>query len=321
MNRPSWIAFAVAVLLAAAAGFLAGKAGPSEPLPAAPAPSPPPPPAVAIWSGGALTAAQLQARVSALKAAAGLSALEPARARAFADEAIRTAVLATEARSRGLAGDARVEGPVASLLAQRLLELELEDPARRPPLSDAEVSAWYDANKEEFQRPARAHFFELAGRAPRSDAAARKKVRAELESLKKQLAALPMEDAAKRFSELARKRSDDPETAARGGDLGLRSLAQLEERFGSAGAQAAWLMVAVGQLELVESDAAIHLLRLVDRSPERAISLADARPQIESRIWYERRDVAQQAFLEALTRKLSLQVDQDALERALKDVK
>ena len=320
MRPAQTIPVLLAIVAAGAIGYGVGRSR-STPSPHTDAPPPPSVPSVARWTGGALTAAELQARVVALKAAAGLPALDDARKEAFAERAIDSALLAAEARDRGLEGDARVAGPIAELLARRLLEVELEDPSKRPKPTDAEVAAWFEAHKDELVRPEQIHLAELTGNAPRSEPAARKKVRAMLEAARNQVAAAKPEAAPALFAELVKKSGDDPELAPRGGDLGALSQPDLEKRYGPEGAKAAWLMVGSGQLEIIESDVALHLVRLVARVPGRTTTLEAARPQIESRLWYERRDAELKKLLDALKSKRKLEVDEKALEAALADVK
>jgi peptidyl-prolyl cis-trans isomerase C len=322
LSQPRLMAMLLVVAAAAGAGFAAGRVTASGPTKAAP-PAPPPvkEPAVARWSGGQLGAAQLQARVVAQKTAAGLATLDADRARAFADQAIRTAVLAAEARKRGLENDAQAEGPIADVLARRLVELELEDPGKRPPLGDAEIQAWFAAHRDEFVRPEQVRLSVLVGNAGRSDARARKQVRGELEALRQKIAALPVDQRAAAFADAARKRSDEAETAARGGDLGPTAQPDLEARLGAAGANTAWLMVSVGQLAIVETDTAIHLLLHHGRVPGREVTVEAARAQIESRIWYERRASELEKLVKQVSAQLALTVDEAALKQALAGVR
>jgi hypothetical protein len=254
--RPGWIALLVAVAVAAGLGYFVGHSqNPPVPTPTS-AGKPAQGPAVVRWNGGQLTAAQLQARIVSLKQAAGLSSLDAERSKAFADQAIRSAILAAEARARGLDADPAAEGPLAELLARTLIERELEDPARREKLTDEEISAWYAAHKDEFMRTELIRLADIVGTAPKSNGALRTKVRSEFEALKKKLTALAPALRQEPFAEAAKKRSDDKATGPGGGDLGNLSRAQLEQRLGAPAANAAWLMVGVGQVELFETTTA-----------------------------------------------------------------
>lgn len=263
-------------------------------------------PTVARWSGGALTVSQLQARVVALKTAAGLAALDPTRARAFADGVLQTALLAREAHRRGLEHDARVEGPIAELLANRVIELDLE--AARRPATDAEVTAYYEAHREDFLRPERIRLQVVQTKVARGAERARFKAKAELEALRQELSSTS-------------PGTPNPALDKRGALEGVFTRAELETKLGAEAAQAAWLLMNLGRFEVLETEDSLLLARLDAREPERSLTAAQARAQIESRLWYERRDqvIAQQ--VEALRQKLKLDVDEAALTRALSEVR
>lgn len=295
-------------LLAGAAGYQWGRSRP-EAAPPSPALPTTPEPAVAQWTGGRLTAAQLQQRVVALKTSAGLVSLDAARARAFADAVVQTALLATEARSRGLENDARVQGPLADLLARRLVELDVEDPKQRPAPSEAEVTASYEAHREDFLRPERIRLTVLQVRAPKGDARARVKAKTELETLQRQLSGLTPAAVSQALAKRA------------GGTLGALTLPELEARLGTEAAQAAWQVMSLERLELLETADAVLLVRLEGRDPGRTLTRDQAREQIESRLWYEHRDEVLKHYREALAGRLKLKVDEAALQQALSETR
>lgn len=259
---------AIGLLVAAAGmavGFMLGRSGAKEPAP--PASSGP---VVARWAGGQLTAGALRERILAQKNAAGLSALDPARARTFSDAALRSALLAAEARRRGLEHDPRVEGELAEALARRLLELELEGGAKHGAVSAAEITSYYQQHREEYVHPERVRLHRLD-----SDAGIASMSRAELEA---QLG---------------------PEHAAR-----------------------VWLMVGVGEVSPgLATDAGVVRFRLEGREPGRDVSLEQARAQIESRLWYARRDVELDRLVSSLESQLKLEVDQQALAAVLAELR
>ncbi len=263
-------------------------------------------PTIARWAGGRLTVSQLQARVVALKTASGLPALAPAQARAFADGVIQTSLLAAEARQRGLEKDPRVQGPIADLLARRLLEVDVE--AARRPATDAEVTAYYEAHREDFLRPERVRLTVLQTRASRGDARARGKAKAELEALRQQLTSTPPAALNEALTKHAAVE-------------GAFTAAELETRLGSEPAKAAWLLMNLGRFELLETEDSVLLARLDAREPGRSLTVEQAREQIESRLWYQQRDQVIARQVEALRQKLKLEVDANALEQALSDVR
>lgn len=310
------LALLVVALLAGAVGYQLGRSRPASPSTLPPESAEP---TVAHWAGGKLTVAQLQTRVVALKTAAGLPSLDPARARAFADEVVQTALLATEAKNRGLEHDAQVQGPLAQLLARRLIEVEVEDPRQRPSPTEAEVGAYYNAHREDFLRPERIRLSVLVAPASRSDLRARAKAKSELEAIQQELLALPAAAVSEAMEKRARQRGASSGDA--GVVLGALSLPELEARLGEEAAQAAWLLMAIERLEILETADAVLLVRLEGREAGKAITREEAREQIASRLWYERRDELLKKHLAAVRAKLELQVDDAALSRAVSDVR
>lgn len=294
--KASTSALLVAVLLAGVGGYWLGlRTARSSPPTRAVAEGP----VVARWSGGALGAAQLQARVVERKTSAGLTSLEPSRAREFADAVIQDALLAAEARRRGLEDDARVQGPLADLLARRLVELEVESTPRAP-ATDAALAAYYDAHRDDFDRPERIRLTLLEVKGPRA--------KGELEALQRELSALP---AAAQNEALDK----------RGAERGTFTREALEARLGAPTAEAAWLLMNLERLELLQAPDSALLVRLEGREAGRAVTLAQARDQLESRLWYEQREAALGTRLEELRGALKLEVDEGALKRALSEVK
>ncbi len=246
-----------------------------------------------------MTVAQLQARVVALKISAGLASLEPARARTFADGAIHTALLAEEARSRGLENDARVRGPLDDLLARRLIEVEVEG-APRVEAPEAALVAYYEAHREDFMRPERVRLTMLQARGPRA--------KTELELAQRELSALSV--AAQ--NEVLKKR---------GAQTAAFTREELETRLGAQAAEAAWLLMNLERLEVLPAADSAVLVRLEERQAGRSLTVEQAREQIESRLWYEHRDEAIAKHFEKLRGKWKLQVDESALSKALFEVR
>jgi hypothetical protein len=142
----------VAIAAAGIAGFWLGHKT-VAPVVAASVAAPSTAPIVAHWRGGELTADALRERVLAQKSAAGLAQLDPQRARSFADAVMQAALLATEARQRGLEKDEKVQARTAEALALRLMELEIDDPAKAAQIDDNAVNGYYEQHRAEFERP------------------------------------------------------------------------------------------------------------------------------------------------------------------------
>ena len=146
-----------------------------------------------------------------------------ARRRQFGDEerfraALQQSGMTLDDMRNMLAGDVRT----------RLLMREYVNKSQRerkaPPVSDAEIRQYFEANRAEFgERPATISFSQIVLRPAASDSA-RATARARLEEAMKELA------AGADFETVARKYTDEPGGKERGGDLGwFRSGAMVRE--------------------------------------------------------------------------------------------
>ena len=155
---------------------------------------------------------------------------------------------------------ARVEYVV---LAQNSVEVKV---------ADSEIKAWYDGHKDRYQQPEerRASHILIA-----SEKLGKDKARAKAEEV---LAEAQKKPAA--FGELARKYSDDPGSAAQGGDLGFFGRGMMVKPF----EDAAFGMKEGETSGIVESDFGFHIIRLATVRAAKEKPLAEVRGEIESEL-------------------------------------
>lgn len=79
--------------------------------------------------------------------------LDPARRREMLENLVQTMLLADEARRRGLDRDPDVSGSIRRILGQRLEQVAVLEAITPESITDAEVSAWYQAHHEDYQQP------------------------------------------------------------------------------------------------------------------------------------------------------------------------
>ena len=139
----------------------------------------------------------------------------------------------------------------------------------------AEVRKFYDANRRQFEVPESrqaAHIFVSADAA--MGAEARQKARARAEALYQELKKSPG-----KFAELAKTRSEDPGSAANGGDLGYIDRGSMKD---VPAFEAALYQLKPGEISApVESSLGYHIIRLTAVRPGQVKSFEEARPQIE----------------------------------------
>lgn len=135
-----------------------------------------------------------------------------------------------ELKSRNLSAADMRDGLRRELITQKVIEREVTS---KVSVSDAEVSAFYEANKAQFNVPEDAvHMAQIvvtAGRDPQitnrtgDDAATPDQAQQKVQMLMERLKGGAM------FADLARDFSEDPESAPRGGDLGFVPLSRIRQ--------------------------------------------------------------------------------------------
>ncbi|HLF38162.1 MAG TPA: SurA N-terminal domain-containing protein [Burkholderiales bacterium] len=153
----------------------------------------------------------------------------------------------------------------------------------------AEVKKYYETNRSQFEvkesRQA-AHIFVSADAA--SGAEARQKARVRAEEIHQQLTKAPAG-----FAELAKKRSEDPGSAANGGDLGFIGRGSMKDvpEF-----EAALYQLKPGEISApVETRLGYHIIRLTAVRPAQSKGLDEVRGQIEQEL---RKQLAGRRFAE-----------------------
>jgi len=150
--------------------------------------------------------------------------------------------------------------------------LSMETIGAQLTVSEAEVKAWFDGHKERFQQPEerRASHILVASEKIGKDKA---KARAEglLQEIRKNPAA---------FADLAKKNSDDPGSAAKGGDLGFFGRGMMVKPF-----EDATFTLKDGEISgVVESDFGFHIIKLTGIHAAKEKPFADVRGEIEAEL-------------------------------------
>ncbi len=154
------------------------------------------------------------------------------------------------------------------------LVLDPEAVRKRHPYTDKDLANWYEQNASRYGQPetrrAR-HILIMADE--KADAAAHAAAKQKAEDLLKQIKAQP-----ERFSDLAKAHSQDPGSAAKGGDLGFFNRQTMVKPF----ADAAFALKAGEISNVVQSKFGYHIIRLDDVKPATVPALQTVRQQVES---------------------------------------
>ena len=310
---------------------VASSESPAQAPPPAEAPAKPVPAelpdVVARVNGEAISRGDLEIAVGELEARAGQKVPPDQRdrvVRGVLDQLVAYRLLVQESTARKIAvADADVDARIAQIRSQfpseqvfaqtlaqrnmtleglradvheglqidRLIEVEV---ATRASVTAEQVDDFYAKNPSEFQQAERVRASHILIRVPEgADAAAKAQARARAEEVLKEV------KAGKDFAALAKEHSQDPGSAASGGDLGYFPRGQMVGPF----EEAAFSLPAGQVSEIVETPFGFHILKVVDRQAARTIPLAEVRAQVEQYLQGQNRERATQAFIETLKSK------------------
>lgn len=176
-------------------------------------------------------------------------------------------------------------------------------------VSDDMAKKYYESNKARYQQPESrraSHILVQAGSDEKSKAAAKAKAEKVLQEVK----AKPG-----RFAELAKQYSDDPGSAAKGGDLGNFTREMMVKPFADAAFQ-----MKVGEISgLVESQFGYHIIRLDNVTGGAQIGFDAAKAEIVRELQGQE---AARKFAEAAERFSNMVYEQpDSLEPAVREFK
>lgn len=151
-------------------------------------------------------------------------------------------------------------------------------------VTDAELKAWYDGHQERFKQPEERRASHILISLEKTDKAnARAKAEALLAEIRKTPAA---------FAELAKKNSQDPGSAAKGGDLGFFGRGMMVKPFED-------VAFKLGENEisdLVESDFGFHIIKVTGIHASKQKPLAEVKGEIEEEL---KKTAASRKFAEA----------------------
>jgi len=151
-------------------------------------------------------------------------------------------------------------------------------------VSDGEVKAWYESHQDRYQQAEERRASHILITV--NDDVDQSKARVKAEEVLKEVHKSP-----ERFAELARKHSQDPGSAEKGGDLGFIGRGMMVKPF-----EEAVFKLRVNEVSgLVQSEFGYHIIRLTGVKPGKQRTLAEVRAEIEDEL---KRQVAARRFAE-----------------------
>jgi hypothetical protein len=200
----------------------------------------------------------------------------------FLENYIKKRLVLQEAFKQSFQDQDSVKQELESARESALFDLYIRDVIAAQVVPESSLKEFYEANKEDFRRPARARIRHiLASTSDKSPEEAREKLsRVMQELMPYHVPAAKGEPGAKeifrfRFAEAAKKYSEDT-TAADGGDLGWMFREKLDEKFADTA-----FKVPVGVMSgIIQSSFGFHLILVEEREDEGVESYEDSRGAI-----------------------------------------
>lgn len=162
--------------------------------------------------------------------------------------------------------------------------LSMESLGAQLAVAESEVKAWYEGHKDRYSQPEERRAAHILIGSEKTDKA---KAKARAEEVLKELQKNPAA-----FADLAKKNSDDPGSAAKGGDLGFFARGAMVKPFEDAA-----FSLKEGQTSgLVESDFGYHIIKVTAIRGAKEKSLGEVRGEIEAEL---KKTAATRKFAEA----------------------
>ncbi len=199
-------------------------------------------------------------------------------------------------QQRGVTLDRLRQETADTLAVNQMLEQAFESAVA---VSDADTRKFYDENRPRFKEQEAVRANHILIRVEQgADAATRTKARSQIEGIQKQLA------GGADFADLARQHSQDPGSAANGGDLGFFAKGQMTPAF-----ETAAFTTKPGKVSgIVETPFGYHLIRVAEHKAERDVGYDEVKEQIREYLKAQQRETKSQEFIKQLRGKGNVEV-------------
>lgn len=187
--------------------------------------------------------------------------------------------------------DTRTDMAISKLIEEAI--------AAKVAVQDTDVQTFYKENPQNFQEGEKVHASHILITAPKdADAATKAKARAQAEQILRDV------KAGKDFATLAKQNSQDPGSAANGGDLGFFQQGQMVGPFNDA----AFSLKPGAVSDLVETDFGYHIIKVIEKQPGRTVPLEEVKPKIQQYLETQNRQKQTDAFVDGLRARGKVEV-------------
>ena len=192
---------------------------------------------------------------------------------------------------QGFRNELRVYHTIQTLLSQVAAEV----PAQT---TDQEAQAFYDGHPAAFEAGERVKASHILIRTPQGATPAQKE-----QARKKAEALLQRVRGREDFAAVAREASEDPGSAANGGDLGTFGRGQMVPPF----EQAAFALKPGEVSAIVETPFGFHIIKVAQQIPARKLAFPEVKERLKAEMVAQKRQQAQQSFVNALRAKAKIE--------------
>jgi len=222
--------------------------------------------------------------------------------RQFLDNMVRFEVLAAEATRRGLDRDPEVVQTMKSAMITKLLKQELEAGIEPDDVPEAEVKAFFEANRAEYERPEEVRV-----------SAVILKDRRRAEEVARQ-AKGEQGRSNKGFRELVARHSVDEETALRGGDL--RYFHRGSKEVPAEVVEAAFALERTGDVAgPIAAGGRFYVIKQTGRRKAVSKTYEQVARQIRAELFEKKREAAQKQFVEGLRARAKIELHEENLAK------
>lgn len=255
---------------------------------------------VARWGKKVITRQDVDARISQYPPELQEKLKDPAQRQQYMESLVQIQIAGTEARAQKLdkrkSVALRIEDAVNSILVQEYIN-DVVKKLKKP--TDQEAEAFFTANKDSYTTPAsiRAQHILIALKPdarPEEVTAAEAKAKTVYDEL----------TAGADFGKLAEKYSDDPESKAKGGDLGTFNAEQMPPEFSKP-------VLTMKKDELgrpFRTPYGIHIVKINDLIAARQMEFKDVKEDVATRLDNQNREKAVSEELERLKKKYKVKI-------------
>jgi len=198
-------------------------------------------------------------------------------------------------KDRGLTLDSLKHDAQVDLSVNKLMDAEM---STQPAATDQQAKDFYDKNPDRFKQGESVRASHILIHVKEgADAAARKKAKAEIDAVLKQVR------AGGDFAKLAQEHSQDG-SAAQGGDLNYFTKGQMVPAF----EQVAFSLKPGQVSDVVQTQFGYHIIKVTDHKPARTVPFEEASGQIKQFLTQQHQQQHADEFITALKKKSKIEV-------------